>query len=232
MHAQLKPEYQAFLPNQDWHLEHLYDFLPQLGITTIQATHSRYVADLNRKLTDKPFGDFWSSVIPNQTAFKKPLYHTPLSSEQIKWQIDNYYHNYHAKLLQILNTHIAQYGRVLLLDLHSFGALAHNDVILGNAKGSTCSEALFAKLNSGFQNQNFDVVQNKVFTGGYITRHYATLDKVQTVQIELRYELYLNPDKLDKPCVPEWRGPNFDKTKKNLHALFTDLTEQLDFHRP
>lgn len=38
------------LPNVDWYLHYLYDFLPSLGITTIQATHYRYVVDLNRAL--------------------------------------------------------------------------------------------------------------------------------------------------------------------------------------
>ena len=31
--SQLTEVHQTFLPHQDWHLERLYDFLPELGIT-------------------------------------------------------------------------------------------------------------------------------------------------------------------------------------------------------
>ncbi|HSN18954.1 MAG TPA: N-formylglutamate amidohydrolase, partial [Gammaproteobacteria bacterium] len=34
------------LPMTDWHLHHLLDFLPAMGITTIYGTYSRFVADV------------------------------------------------------------------------------------------------------------------------------------------------------------------------------------------
>ena len=36
------------LPDTDWHLEQLYNFVDDLGASVIVATHSRYVVDLNR----------------------------------------------------------------------------------------------------------------------------------------------------------------------------------------
>ena len=36
------------LPDTDWHMDVLYDFLDMLDATVIVATHSRYVIDLNR----------------------------------------------------------------------------------------------------------------------------------------------------------------------------------------
>jgi N-formylglutamate amidohydrolase len=36
------------LPDTDWHLERLYNFLDALGASALVATHSRYVVDLNR----------------------------------------------------------------------------------------------------------------------------------------------------------------------------------------
>ena len=36
------------LPDTDWHLEQLYDFLQELGASVLIATHSRYAIDLNR----------------------------------------------------------------------------------------------------------------------------------------------------------------------------------------
>ena len=46
--ADFASDYIRSLPMTDWHLHHLYDFLPALGVTTIYATYSRFVADLNR----------------------------------------------------------------------------------------------------------------------------------------------------------------------------------------
>ncbi len=234
MRKQLKPEFREFLPNQDWHLQHLYDFLPEIGISTLQATHSRYASDLNRELTDEPYGSFWKSVIPNQTAYKHPLYDENLNDQQIQHQLDTYYSPYHQRLDKLLTSHIAQHGRVLLLDLHSFGAFVDNDVILGNAKGTSCDPAIFSTLSQCFAQQGFDVVENKVFTGGHITRHYsnwgALLKKkrtIQTIQIELRYELYLNEQALKVSAVPGWQNEKFRRVQAKLRTVFTSLCEQM-----
>jgi len=45
--SRLTPAARA-LPDTDWHLERLYDFLDELGACVLVATHSRYVVDLNR----------------------------------------------------------------------------------------------------------------------------------------------------------------------------------------
>jgi N-formylglutamate deformylase len=46
--AQFTPYILQLLPNTDWHLDKLYNFLPSLGITVLQANYSRYIVDLNR----------------------------------------------------------------------------------------------------------------------------------------------------------------------------------------
>lgn len=227
MREKLKPEYRDFLPNQDWHLEHLYDFLPDLGIATLQATHSRYATDLNRKLTAEPYGSFWKSVIPNQTAFQKPLYENPLSDEQISTHLDSYYHNYHQKLKQLLEQYIATFGKVLLLDLHSFGALVENEVVLGNAKGTSCQARTFSRLSQCFIDQNFDVVENKVFTGGFIIRHYGAMENIEAIQIELHYALYLDSEALKQDAIPPWQTRYFAHSKQKLRKVFEELIKQL-----
>lgn len=227
MRKQLKPEYQNFLPNQDWHLQHLYNFLPELGISTLQATHSRYAADLNRELTGEPYGSFWKSIIPEQTAYKIPLYDITLSAQQIQHQLNSFYHPYHQKLAQVLQQQVALFGQVLLLDLHSFGAFVDNEVILGDAKNTSCDASIFNTLTQCFTDRDFDVVQNKVFTGGHITRHYSKNPGIQAIQIELRYELYLEEDALKENSVPTWQGTRFDQVQNRLRAVFESLCTQL-----
>ncbi len=118
MVAQLNPSHQHYLPNQDWHLDKLYNFLPRLGITVLQATHSRYVVDLNRSLKEPRLGNFWQSAIAETTAFNVPLYQTLPSPAEVEQRIEQYYHPYHQQLADLLNQAIAQFGHVYLLDLH------------------------------------------------------------------------------------------------------------------
>jgi N-formylglutamate amidohydrolase len=51
--------------------------------------------------------------------------------------------------------------------------------------------------------EGFDVVRNTPFAGGYIVRAHANPPAIQTLQIELRYTIYLDCAKIDEPGRPE-----------------------------
>ncbi|WP_240647609.1 N-formylglutamate amidohydrolase [Burkholderia lata] len=51
------PKHARWLCNTDWFLAELYAFLPEMGITTIMATHSRYVEDVNRDPGQAPWAN-------------------------------------------------------------------------------------------------------------------------------------------------------------------------------
>ena len=218
--AQLIPAQLAALPNTDWHLDHLYRSLPDLGITVLQATHSRYVVDLNRPLQEPIFGSFWSSVIPAQTAFGKPLYATTPSSEQLQARVEAFYSPYHDKLTELLEHAVATFGKVYLLDLHSFFGPITEAVCLGDRNGKTCSEPLIASVEAQFRRQNYTVVRNNVFNGGYITGHYGQMPGVEALQIEVRYHVYLNADELDRSTPPNWDVPKFHTAKQAIDDIF------------
>ena len=63
------------LPMTDWHLHHLYNFLPVLGVTTVFATYSRVVCDLNRPPIAKALypGKFETGLVATKTFFRKSL---------------------------------------------------------------------------------------------------------------------------------------------------------------
>jgi N-formylglutamate amidohydrolase len=223
----LEGSHQDYLPNQDWHLDKLCDFLPNLGITVLQAIYSRYVVDLNRSLKQPLFGSFWQSVIAEKTAFDTPLYQTLPSEQEIQQRVEQYYHPYHQQLQRLLNQLIAQFGQVYLLDLHSFLGLIEDDICLGNANGSTCSERFISIVEDAFCSKGYQVVRNKVFSGGYITRHYGQMPQIEALQVEVRYPVYLDAKQLDSLSVPSWNGLEFNQAKHNFEAIFSQVVDAL-----
>ncbi len=215
------------LPNSDWHLQPLYDFLPSLGIAVMQANYSRYVVDLNRAPKPPLFGSFWSAVVPEQTAFKQDIYLEKPSAEEVRSRIEQYYDPYYRQLSELLDRVIAQHGKVYLLDLHSFMGLITDEVCLGNAKGETCTEKTLNVVNDSFLKQGYQVVRNKVFTGGNIIRHYGQRLNVEALQIEIRYPVYLPDDQLEIEAIPQWQSPTFDQAKIKLKAVISEVVEQL-----
>jgi len=92
---------------------------------------------------------------------------------------------------------------------------------LGNFNGESCSEFLIYQVEYAFSSKGYQVVRNKVFNGGYITRHYGQMPQVEALQIEIRYPTYLNPTQLDRDDVPDWNVAEFDRAKLNFEAIFS-----------
>lgn len=227
MLEQLEPSHQQYLPNQDWHLDKLYDFLPKLGMTVLQAIYSRYVVDLNRSLKEPLFGNFWQSVVAEKTAFNTPLYQSPPSQQEIQQRVEQYYHPYHDQLRRLLDQSIEQFGKVYLLDLHSFLGLIEDEICLGNRNGKTCSDRFISTVEEAFCSSGYRVVRNKVFSGGYITQHYGQSPQVEALQVEIRYPVYLDAKQLDTASVPSWDVPEFLQAKHQLESVFCQIINTL-----
>ncbi len=223
----LENSHHHYLPNQDWHLDKLYDFLPRLGITVLQAVYSRYVVDLNRSLQEPLFGNFWQSAVAEKTAFNTAIYQTSPSREEVEQRVEQYYRPYHQQLQTLLNEKIEQFGKVYLLDLHSFFGLIEDEICLGNRNGATCSEHLISVVEAAFCSQSYQVVRNKAFSGGYITQHYGQMSRIEALQIEVRYPVYLDAKQLDRDPVPNWQVPEFDDAKRKFESIFEQITQTL-----
>jgi N-formylglutamate deformylase len=221
-----EPEQLEALWHSDWFLGELYDFLPSLGVHVIAATHSRYVADLNRPEA-LAFGDFWKAMVAEKTAGGRPVFRVRPTSAELARMRDEHHRPYHERLGALLDQMRARFGRVILLDLHSFLGLIEDDVCLGNASGATSGEPLMAAFESGFQQQGFGVVRNRVFTGGHITRHYGARAEVEALQIELRYTCYHDCTRIEEPVRPTPEGARIDAARVRLRRVFDQAIRRL-----
>jgi len=93
---------QPVLTNMDWYVDKLYDFLPELGVTVLQATHSRYVVDLNREVKEPLFGPAISSVIFAENTQGSRLYDIEPTKAEIEARLNAYYYQYHNQLKAVL----------------------------------------------------------------------------------------------------------------------------------
>jgi N-formylglutamate deformylase len=199
----LTPAAQA-LPDTDWHLEPLYDFLDELGASVLVATHSRYVVDLNRAPDNATLypGQDTTAVVPLDTFHMELLYLPGKAPDEAEMdeRISTNWKPYHAKLAEELARLKKQYGHALLWDAHSifsvlprFFAGKLPDFNIGTAGGKSCAPGLGETLLETIS--NYSKVLNGRFKGGYITRTYGDpANGVHAVQLELSETVYMEEE--------------------------------------
>jgi len=190
-------------PDTDWHLPRLYDFLPELGATVIQATHSRYVVDLNRPPDGSNLypGRDTPRLCPVDTFQSEPLYPAGEPDEaEIGRRVEGVWRPYHRRLATEIARVRAEHGVVLLWDAHSIVSVAPRlfegrlaDFNLGTADGASCDRGLADALAVALtRHSGYTSVLNGRFKGGYITRHYGSpAQGVHAVQMEMAEATYM-----------------------------------------
>ena len=191
MDWKLYPKDLKFLPNVDWYLNELYDFLQTYKVNMISTPHSRYVVDVNRSPDAEKLGNYRRSLVYSTNTWDEEIYAIAPTEEEIERRITRYYKPYHEELQALIEEKVKEFGKVYLIDLHSFMGPISADVCLGNRHNVTSSESLINKFYEAFLEEGFQTVKNEVFIGGYITKSYAVKDVVETLQIELRYTNYI-----------------------------------------
>lgn len=209
----------------DWLTGELYSFLPELGIATVQTPLSRFVADVNRDPEGEQHGGFWTSVVAARTPRGQAVYRRPLRPAEIQARIGFAHEPFHHALDQSVADVIARFGRVLLLDLHSFGVQLGADVVLGDRHGTTASPAAMDLVSGAFADGGFGVLRNQRFIGGWTVRRFAGDDRVEAIQVELQQDCYLDwRGPQDGPPRP---GPSFYATQHRLRGVLTRLASWL-----
>ena len=183
------------------------------------------MADLNRALAEPAFGSFWRSVVPQAAPSNKPLYRSGSepSPAEVAARIGSVYEPYHAALQALLERTIDRCQAAWLLDLHSYQLPDHELICLGDANGSSCDEAFIAIAEAAFSRAGFTVQRNKPFNGGHITRRYAAMDGVQSLQIEATYNLYLNRAQIEQPMVPDASVPELRAVRSRFEQALREV---------
>ena len=193
------------LPDTDWHVIKLYEFSKALGASIIAAKMSRYVVDLNRSAADEALYDsrFVTGLCPEQSFDGEDIYlpgHT-VGSDEKEDRIENYWRPYHDQIASVLNDIKRRFGYALLWDAHSIpsnvpllfdGELPQLN--FGTNDGRSCaSEMIEAVVAEAEAAEEFVMVLDERFKGGYITRQYGKPSTdVHSIQLELAQRCYMD----------------------------------------
>jgi len=193
------------VPDTDWHVDLLYDFLDDLGASVIAAIHSRYVVDLNRAPdgTDLYPGRDTTELCPTTSFDRRPLYRDGRRPDgaAIAHRVGLYWEPYHARLAAELERLKATHGVALLWDAHSIASVVPRffegrltDLNIGTNGGASCDPSLARRvMEVAKAAEGFSTVLDGRFRGGYITRHYGCPDAlVHAVQLEQSQRTYMD----------------------------------------
>ena len=172
----------------DWTL---LELVAPLSETTLAATVSRYIVDVNRF---KPrAGKTTQPIIPRIDEKGNLLFNNyPSKQKQSDW-LERYYTPYYLHLENLLNEKSEQHKRVLLVDLHSYDdkLFKTTDIILGTRKKQTLSPDTLEKLQVLFHEEGLTTRVDTPFSGGNIIATFGKQARIEAVQIEVPYSLYL-----------------------------------------
>ena len=233
MLARLASDEMRSLPMTDWHLHHLYDFVPSLGADLLCARYSRFVVDLNRPPTPRALypGRFETGLVAMETFKGEPIWNEPPNEAEIAARRERYHRRYHDKLNALLQDKLKKFGQVWLIDAHSIAShptrmhdRLDKHIYLGNRDGLSCEEGWYEFMVGQFETRGMSVSRNYPYKGGYITDYYGENPAVQAVQIEMNQELYMDQD--DPASGPE--HPNFAATRDKLREVFGEMAGQIE----
>jgi N-formylglutamate deformylase len=218
------------VPDTDWHVDKLYDFVPAMGATLMVATHSRIAVDLNRDPSGAALypGASNTEICPTQTFAEVPIYQQAMEPDraEIASRVAQYWQPYHRQLVAEIARVKAMHGYCILLDAHSIVSVAPRffsgrlpDLNLGSADGKSCARSLadaaFRVLSDA---DGFSAVHNGRFKGGYITRHYGDPGRnVHALQLEMAQCCYM--DEAAPLQYDAWRAAKLRAVLKTLIEL-------------
>ncbi len=221
------------LPDTDWHVARLYDFVGELGAHRLVANYSRYVVDLNRPASDEALypGQVSTGVCPEQTFAGDDIYMTGgVPPGEAGRRVEAYWLPYHAKIEETLAEIRAQHGFALLWDAHSIASSVPRlfdgelpELNIGTFGGRSCAPRIEAGIVEVAADSDFSYVANGRFQGGYITRHYGDpANAIHAVQLEIAQRAYM-----EEPAA-EYDATRASRLRDTLRRMLTTCIERAE----
>ncbi|SFJ27083.1 N-formylglutamate amidohydrolase [Jannaschia pohangensis] len=202
--------------SEDAYVDLLLDRVTSLGVPLLTAEMPRAFLDLNRAPEEldpavvqgvprgamNPRISSGLGVIPRVVAQGRAIYRGKISQDEAAKRIETVWRPYHACLTDLMNSAHDQFGRAILLDIHSMpheaieGAGPRGrtpEIVLGDRFGASASGDLVGALESIFVDLGFRVARNAPFAGAYVTQAYGKPARGRhAIQIEIDRALYLD----------------------------------------
>ena len=215
------------LPDTDWHVARLYEFVKGMGASMLVARYSRYVVDLNRPADDEALypGQLATGLCPRQTFDGQALYAGDVTIDMAA-RVERFWQPYHDKIRATLAELRQAHGRALLWDAHSIAshvpALFDGELPvlnIGTFGGRSCDESIATTVMKVARDSPYEAVRDARFKGGYITRHYGDpAGGVHAMQLELAQRAYMNEQTGE---YDEVRASQLGDTLRAMLAGFT-----------
>ncbi len=228
------------------YVEELFNQAPEHGATWLYACFPNGYIDANRHerdidpalidgTLDNPFeptdkSQLGVGLIHSVTdGSKAPLQQTPLSVEDLRRRLDNYYWPYHNELAAILEEMRNRSGIAYHVSCHSMSSIARavsrdagaprSDFDIGDRHGETCGGEFVDMVTSFLSQFGYDVTVNKHFAGAEsIHKHANPANGIQSLQIETRRGLYMDEETYEK-------RPEFETVRGHLGQLAAHLSD-------
>ncbi len=188
----------------DWHINRLYaDLVPD--VTIVSTPVHRYVIDANRDPSDRSLypGQNTTSLCPTTTFDGEEIYLPGQSpdADEVQERQQRYHRPYHDALQTQLERIHQRHGFAILYDCHSIRSLVPYlfdgrlpDFNIGTNSGESCGPLIETAVRAACDNaQDYSVVTNGRFKGGWTTRHYGEPGRdLHAIQMELAQYNYMS----------------------------------------
>jgi N-formylglutamate amidohydrolase len=218
------------LPDTDWFVDLLYDWVTEIGAGLIAANYSRYVIDLNRPPDNSAlYLAGTPGLVPLRTFSGEPVYETDAPpADEVQRRLSDYWQPYHHAIEKEIDRLRDAHGYAILFDAHSIrsqvpllfdGSLP--DLSLGSFDRRSAAPGLIETASAVLRAQTrFSHVIDGRFKGGYITRHYGRPEQdVHALQLEMSQSVYMNQE------PPEYDIGSAPRVRKFLKILLSALLD-------
>lgn len=189
---------------------------------------SRLVFDPERfpQDSDEPMSKKGMGAVYLQRHDGSDLRHPEFSEEERSQIIGNLFEPYAMAMADAVDSILQKFGRCVILDGHSFpksplpyedDCLARPEICIG-FDSFHCPNDLVALLRETCSDANLTSAANEPFAGSYVpTRHFGKDERVFSVMIEVRRDLYMNES-------DGTRAESFDQARVLIDRLAAGIT--------